>query len=198
MKIVKCYSPEAERWLKEQIKRIPQPMRTLLKDVKIFCFEKDASLDGTIPRGRKTTDGSLSCENPHFNEEMNAVILFAKDVCTEPGSFNMLFHEMGHALDWCLGNRHGYISCKLNCGTPLDSHAAMNCREQFAQAFEAWLRAEGTQAHSEFEHTRSKVLKKAPELFRLFERLAKDPSGKIKRGDVESPPPGEAVRVKGH
>jgi len=173
MRIIKCYSKEAEDWLKEQIEKIPYPIKSLLKDVKIFCFERDASLDGTIPRSRKTTNGSLSCQTSHFSEEMNAIVLFAKDIGSSAGSFNMFLHEVGHALDWALGKKKGHISSVLDCGTPLDSHAAMNQKEQFAQAFEAWFRPDGTKTSSEFEHTRSEVKEKAPVLFDLFERLAR-------------------------
>ena len=85
----------------------------------------------------------------------------------------MLFHEIGHALDWVLG-KGGYISETLDCGKPLDSHAAKNPREQFAQAFEGWIRGEDVTPKGEFAHSAQEVKQKAPELFELFCRLAEE------------------------
>jgi|GEM_PF-4936835 hypothetical protein len=176
MQIVKCYNREAEEWLKSQIKLIPQPIRDLLKRVKIFCFRTDASADGTVRIDRKTADGRPSRHTSHFSEELDAIIIFAKDICIKEGSFNMFLHEVGHALDWHLGNRESHISSKLDCGEPLDTHAALNPREQFAQAFEAWFRIHRSATSSEFEHTREEVKKKAPKLHKLFQQLAGEPS----------------------
>jgi len=171
MKVVKCYHSKAKAWIESQIKRIPPPIREILKDVSIYCFRTDASVDGTISRNRRTTDGRPSCHTSHFNEELNAIILFAKDVCIEEGAFNMFLHEVGHALDWQLGQKRFYISEYLDCGESLDKYAALNPREQFAQAFEAWFRPHRRSTSSELEHTKEEVLEKAPKLFELLQGL---------------------------
>ena len=93
MHVVKCYNREASEWIEEQIRLIPGPIQKVLDEVGIYCFRTDASVDGTISRRRKTIDGRLSCHTSHFNEELNAIILFAKDVNAEEGTFNMLLHE---------------------------------------------------------------------------------------------------------
>jgi Mlc titration factor MtfA (ptsG expression regulator) len=175
MKVVKCYHSKAKAWIESQIRRIPPPIREILKEVGIYCFRTDASVDGTISRNRRTTDGRPSCHTSHFNEELNAIILFAKDVCIEEGTFNMFLHEVGHALDWRLGQKRLYISEYLDCGESLDKYASLSPREQFAQAFEAWFRSHDTPTSSALEHTREKVLEKAPRLFYLFQELTKEP-----------------------
>ena len=70
---------------------------------------------------------------------MKAIFLFQRDMLVPPDEHSMLFHETGHALDWVMGKGE-YLSESLDCGEPLDSHASKNPREQFAQAFEGWMR----------------------------------------------------------
>ncbi len=175
MHVVKCYHSKAKTWIESQIRRIPFPIRKILREVGVYCFRTDASVDGTVSRKRKTTDGRLSCHTSHFNEELDAIILFAKDVCIEEGTFNMFLHEVGHALDWHLGHKKFYISEYIDCGEPLDEHAALNPREQFAQAFEGWFRLRKRLNPSEFEHSKEDVKEKAPELYKLFQSLGEKP-----------------------
>jgi hypothetical protein len=171
MIIEHCYHSTSREWIEEALNRVPQKIRLLLSQVRIFAFRSDASVNGLVPRDRFLRDGRRSCHYAHFNPEMNAVFLFQRDLFVAPEEHNMLFHEIGHALDWVLGGG-GYLSTTLDCGEPLDKHAARNPQEQFAQAFEGWMRGDRIVPKGDFAHTASEVKEKAPVLFELFERLA--------------------------
>ncbi len=186
MRVVKCYSSSAKAWIEKQIQRLPSPLRELLADVRIYCFRSDASVDGTVPRNRRTTDGRPSCHTSHFNEELNAIVLFAKDVDTEDGAFNMFLHEVGHALDWHLGFKRYHISEYIDCGDPLDDHAALSPREQFAQAFEAWFRWQKRPASTSHEHTRDELLQKAPRLYSFLKLLLDASDDEETPGNLQS------------
>ena len=170
MKIEHCYHSTAREWVEKALQRVPKAILEILSEVKIFLFRSDASVNGLIPRTRLLADGRPSCHYSHFNPEMNAIFLFQRDLFVSQGEHNMLFHEMGHALDWVLGE-NGYISNTIDCGEPLDSHSARNPQEQFAQAFEAWLRGDEITPKGEFAHRASEVKEKAPVLFELFQKL---------------------------
>ncbi len=174
MKVEHCYHSSVREWLEKELKRLPLAIREILSEVRIFVFRSDASVNGLVPRTRFLSDGRQSCHYAHFNPEMNAIFLFQRDVLVPPEEHSMLFHEIGHALDWTLGGGK-YLSSEVDCGEPLDHHAAKNPREQFAQAFEAWVRGNDIVPKGEFAHTASEVKEKAPELFKLFSSLASRP-----------------------
>ncbi len=167
MTIEHCYHSSAREWIEEQLRRLHPSILGLLSGVRIFAFRSDASVNGLVPRNRFLRDGRLSCHYAHFNPEMEAIFLFQRDIFVPPEEHIMLFHETGHALDWVLGEGD-YISSTLNCGTPLDSHASKNKREQFAQAFEGWVRGDHIVPRGQFAHSASEVKEKAPVLFDLF------------------------------
>ncbi len=172
MTIAQCYHSSARQWIEEQLSKVPLPILRLLSQVRIYAFRSDASVNGLVSRNRFLSDGRRSCHYAHFNPEMKAIFLFARDLFTAPEEHNMLFHEMGHALDWIMGEG-GYLSSSLDCGEPLDKHAAKGPQEQFAQAFEGWMRPAEVVPKGPFAHTPHEVELKAPGLFSLFEVLSK-------------------------
>jgi hypothetical protein len=86
-------------------------------------------------------------------------------------------HEVSHAIDWFLGK--GFYWSEENpemLVEPLDDYAAINPREQFAQALEGFFQSENKKDASfwKYWHTRDEVYKKEPKLFDFFNQLLKE------------------------
>lgn len=85
-----------------------------------------------------------------------------------------IIHEIAHALDYCLGDNDFWShENKDMLMSPLDDFAALNPREQFAQAFESYFIPDLKKQKIwwKYWHTKGEVFKKEPRLFEFFQQI---------------------------
>lgn len=181
MIITTCHDNELLEWIFSEINKIPLWLRSFLdtNGLRLGLFNKQIQENGLLLPG-ETSDGRRYCNCSFFDHTKNMLFLVDKNRSgfkDENDKFSAPIHELAHAIDWVLGKRtYWSIENPGFLDIPLDSYAAQNSREQFAQTFEAYFQSDTKKGGNEkslvvkgeYCHTIKDVFKNENKLFWLF------------------------------
>lgn len=184
--ITKCFDNQLLHKFQKELKIIPKYLSNYLfnNGLKLEIYDKEIinhgkyhreyHSDTLLERESAITSGCL------FPDNIIQIVDYKNQDEEWQDFTSLIIHEIAHVIDYLLG-QNGFWSDKNieMLKIPLDDYAAIDNREQFAQAFEGYFQPSSKKQKSwwKYWHTRDEVFKKEPKLFEFFGELLKENSG---------------------
>lgn len=181
--VVKAPANEYVELLTRDLLVLPEKMIMKARDMGLKIFVLDYETRASYI-GLKSKNDVFTCDNRTFDDidiawfqpDERYIALYSKTLFEDDG-FKTAIHEFGHVIDFILGQGEFWSNnflASLKNNHPLDWYASTTPCEQFAQAIEAYYRANRENSSSYRVHTRSELANKSLELFNYLDVLLKD------------------------